>query len=117
MSKCPHTDIVKDNPNIPLVSELPDTCLAYHTSGQKKYDVWQWTATGQPFNYTAWSINYHQWHINNFSLLGNTMCGIKEMIQNPASSMQSERNPFKRFTRVSFQEKKNRKTNGGNNVY
>ncbi|KAI0210852.1 hypothetical protein LSAT2_004370 [Lamellibrachia satsuma] len=30
---------------------LPGPC---HTSGQKKSGVWQWTATGQPFNYTAW---------------------------------------------------------------
>ncbi|KAI0231874.1 hypothetical protein LSAT2_017773 [Lamellibrachia satsuma] len=34
-----------------VIKGLPATCALYHTSGEKKSGVWQWTATGQPFNY------------------------------------------------------------------
>ncbi|KAI0240299.1 Lithostathine-1 [Lamellibrachia satsuma] len=38
-----------------VIKGLPAKCRIYHTSGEKKSGVWQWTATGQPFNYTGWA--------------------------------------------------------------
>ena len=43
------------NTNTLLVTVLPAKCSIYHTSGKKTSGEWQWTATGQPFNYTSWA--------------------------------------------------------------
>ena len=54
MRRWPDTN-TKYNTSMVLVTGLPAKCALYHTSGEKKSGVWQWTATGQPFNYTGWA--------------------------------------------------------------